>query len=193
MNNLRKDDYCRICKEPLKDYPNNGEPLVHGVVCKACNFKQVLPIRWLMREHQALANSLPLYYESDEDILRHVASIPEIKKLTRQNIEACFGGDEVRLDIDTVPPFIYYPSYMIACREDDWQFFMGTEHVFDNLTIDTEELLFTEYLSRILQIMHALKKEKRMDFMIIPRNFVDDNLRPNYDKMLNNARRELKQ
>ncbi len=78
-------------------------------------------------------------------------------------------------------------------REDDWQFFMGTEHVFDNLTIDTEELLFTEYLSRILQIMHALKKEKRMDFMIIPRNLVDDNLRPNYDKMLNNARRELKQ
>ena len=70
---------------------------------------------------------------------------------------------------------------------------MGTEHVFDNLTIDTEELLFTEYLSRILQIMRALKKEKRMDFMIIPRNFVDDNLRPNYDKMLNNARRELKQ
>lgn len=32
-----------------------------------------------------------------------------------------------------------------------------------------------------------------MDFMIIPRNLVDDNLRPNYDKMLNNARRELKQ
>ena len=92
MNNLRKDDYCRICKEPLKDYPNNGEPLVHGVVCKACNFKLVLPIRWLMREHHALANSLPLYYESNEDILRHVASIPEIKKLTRQNIEACFGG-----------------------------------------------------------------------------------------------------
>ena len=78
-------------------------------------------------------------------------------------------------------------------KKDDWQFFMGTEHVFDNLTIDTEELLFTEYLSRILQIMHALKKEKRMDFMIIPRNLVDDNLRPNYDKMLNNARRELKQ
>ena len=37
MNNLRKDDYCHICKEPLKDYPSNGEPLVHGVVCKACN------------------------------------------------------------------------------------------------------------------------------------------------------------
>ena len=48
MNNLRKDDYCHICKEPLKDYPSNGEPLVHGVVCKACNFKLVLPIRWLL-------------------------------------------------------------------------------------------------------------------------------------------------
>lgn len=31
MNNLRKDDYCRICKEPLKDYPNNGEPRL-GIV-----------------------------------------------------------------------------------------------------------------------------------------------------------------
>lgn len=69
MNNLRKDDYCHICKEPLKDYPSSGEPLVHGVVCKACNFKLVLPIRWLMREHHALVNSLPLYYESDEDTL----------------------------------------------------------------------------------------------------------------------------
>ena len=49
-------------------------------------------------------------------------------------------------------------------REDDWQFFMGTEHVFDNLTIDTEELLFTEYLSRILQIMHALKKRETYGF-----------------------------
>lgn len=78
MNNLRKDDYCHICKEPLKDYPSNGEPLVHGVVCKACNFKLVLPIRWLMRVHHALVNSLPLYYESDEDILRPVLSIPEI-------------------------------------------------------------------------------------------------------------------
>lgn len=84
MNNLRKDDYCHICKEPLKDYPSNGEPLVHGVVCKACNFKLVLPIRWLMRVHHALVNSLPLYYESDEDILRPVLSIPEIKKFTRQ-------------------------------------------------------------------------------------------------------------
>lgn len=193
MNNLRKDDYCRICKEPLKDYPNNGEPLVHGVVCKACNFKLVLPIRWLMREHQALVDSLPLYYESNEDILRHVVSIPEIKKFTRKNIEACFGGDEVRLDIDTMPPFVYYPSYMIACRKDDWQFFMGAEHVSDLMTIDYEERCFTEYLSRILQMMHALKKEHRMDFMIIPRWSVDDSLHADYDRMLDDAKKKLKE
>lgn len=158
MDNLIKDDYCHICKEPLKDYPNNGEPLVHGVVCKACNFKLVIPIRWLMREHHALVDSLPLYYESNEDILRHVVSIPEIKKFTRQNIEACFGGDEVALDVDIVPPFVYYPSYMIACREDDWQFFMGAEHVFNLMMIDYEERCFTEYLGEILERMHGLKK-----------------------------------
>ena len=193
MNNLRKDDYCHICKEPLKDYPSNGEPLVHGVVCKACNFKLVLPIRWLMRVHHALVNSLPLYYESYEDILRPVLSIPEIKKFTRQNIEACFGGDEVALDVDIVPPFVYYPSYMIACREDDWQFFMGAEHVFDLMTMDYEERCFTEYLGEILERMHGLKKEHRMDFMIIPRWLLEDSIHVDYDRMLDDVKKELKE
>jgi len=146
-----------------------------------------------MREHHALVNSLPLYYESDEDILRPVLSIPEIKKFTRQNIEACFDGDEVALDVDIVPPFVYYPSYMIACREDDWQFFMGAEHVFDLMTMDYEERCFTEYLGEILERMHGLKKERRMDFMIIPRWLLDDSLHVDYDRMLDDVKKELKE
>nr|DAY71182.1 MAG TPA: hypothetical protein [Caudoviricetes sp.] len=82
---------------------------------------------------------------------------------------------------------------MIACREDDWQFFMGAEHVFDLMTMDYEERCFTEYLSRILQMMHALKKEHRMDFMIIPRWSVDDSLHTDYDRMLDDVKKELKE
>ena len=84
-----------------------------------------------------------------------------------------------------------YLNRLKHIQEKLFDYQMQLEEMEDDL--DNEERCFTEYLSRILQMMHALKKEKRMDFMIIPRYLVDDNLRPNYDKMLNNARRELKQ
>lgn len=70
---------------------------------------------------------------------------------------------------------------------------MGTEHVFDLMTMDYEERCFTEYLSRILQMMHALKKEHRMDFMIIPRWSVDDSLHTDYDRMLDDVKKKLKE
>lgn len=72
---------------------------------------------------------------------------------------------------------------------DDW----CAEHIFDLMTMDYEERCFTEYLGEILERMHGLKKERRMDFMIIPRWLLDDSLHVDYDRMLDDVKKELKE
>ena len=43
--NDNKEYECKICGEMHTDYPNNGQPVVDGPVCKHCNERHIIPAR----------------------------------------------------------------------------------------------------------------------------------------------------
>lgn len=84
-----------------------------------------------------------------------------------------------------------YLNRLKHIQEKLFDYQMQLEEMEDDL--DNEERCFTEYLGEILEGMHGLKKERRMDFMIIPRWLLDDSLHVDYDRMLDDVKKELKE
>lgn len=47
-----KKKRCPLCGHLLERYPNNGEPLIHGVACLQCNVTAIIPYRYFISAYE---------------------------------------------------------------------------------------------------------------------------------------------